>query len=157
MDQDYERGSPGARSGAGASGRAGGDAGGTEGIGSLISGTIRDMQDLVRAEVQLAKAELKEDAKGIGAGAGMLAAGAFVGLVGLVWLVFAAIHLVDKAIEELWLSAGIVSLVLLAIAAILAQRGRSTLRASNLKPEQTIETLREDQRWAKHQIDSVKR
>jgi uncharacterized membrane protein YqjE len=134
-----------------------GGAGAADGIGSLISGTIKDLQDLVRAEIQLAKAELKDEAKAIGSGAGMLAAGVFVGLAGLVWLVYAVIHLVDKALEELWLSAGIVSLALLAVAAILALRGKAKLSATNLKPEQTIETLREDQQWAKTQIDSVKR
>ena len=134
-----------------------GSGGAADGIGSLISGTIKDLQDLVRAEIQLAKAELKDEAKAIGSGAGMLAAGAFVGLAGLVWLVYAVIHLVDKALEELWLSAGIVSLALLAVAAILALRGKAKLSATNLKPEQTIETLKEDQQWAKTQIDSVKR
>jgi len=148
MDQDD------ARRAAGSGGNASDQA---EGIGSLISGTLKDLQDLVRAEVRLAKTELTDDAKGMASGAGILAAGAFIGLVGFVWLIYALIHVVDKALEELWLSAGIVSLVLLAIAAILAQRGRSKLQASSLKPEQTIETLKEDQQWAKTRIDSVKK
>lgn len=131
--------------------------GSADGIGSLISGTLKDLQDLVRAEVQLAKTELRDNAKEMGSGAGLLAAGAFVGLVGLIWLVYAIIHVVDKALEELWLSAGIVSLVLLVIGAIVAQQGRSKLQASSLKPDQTIDTLKEDQQWAKTQIDSVKK
>jgi hypothetical protein len=35
--------------------------------------------------------------------------------------------------------------------------GKRRLDASNLKPEQTIETLKEDREWAKQQINSVKK
>jgi len=157
MSQNYERGS--SRSNFGSAPSAGMDdnAEGREGIGSLVSGLVKDMQDLVRAEIQLAKTELKEDAAGLGKGVGYLAAGVFVGLVGFFYVIFALIHLLDKALEELWLSAGIVSVVLLAIAAILAMSGRKKMQASSPKPDQTIETLKEDQQWAKQQINSVKR
>jgi hypothetical protein len=155
MSQEFERGAP--RPTYQASSGSGSSAEGGEGIGSLVSGLLKDLQDLVRAEIQLAKTELKEDATGAGKGIGAIAAGAFVGLVGFFYLIFACIHLLDKALEELWLSAGIVSLVLLAIAAILALNGRKKLQASSLKPDQTIETLKEDQQWAKQQISSVKK
>ncbi len=155
MSQEFERGAPRptyqTTSGSGASSEGG------EGIGSLVSGLLKDLQDLVRAEIQLAKTELKEDATGAGKGIGAIGAGVFVGLVGFFYLIFAVIHLLDKALEELWLSAGIVSLVLLAIAAMLALSGRKKLQASSLKPDQTIETLKEDQQWAKQQISSVKK
>jgi len=134
-----------------------GPADANEGLGSLISGTIKDLQDLVRAEVQLAKTELKEDAAAMGKAAGTIAAGALVGLVGFIFLMLGVTYLLNEWIEELWISAGIVALALLLIAAILAASGRSKLRAGNLKPEQTIETLKEDQAWAKQQINSVKR
>ncbi len=128
-----------------------------EGLGSLISGTIKDLQELMRAEVQLAKTELKEDAAAAGRGIAVIAAGAVVGLVGFIFLMLALTYLLNEWIEELWVSAGIVALGLLVVAAILAQVGRSRLSAADLKPERTIETLKEDQRWAKQQIDSVKR
>ena len=132
-------------------------AGAPEGLGSLITGVIKDLQDLVRAEIQLAKTEVKEDATAAGKGIAYIAAGALIGLVGFIFLMLAATYLLNEWIEELWISAGIVALALLLIAAILASSGRSKLRAGNLKPEQTIETLKEDQAWAKQQINSVKR
>ena len=55
-----------------------GAGGGPGGIGSLISGTIKDLQELVRAEVQLAKTELKEDAAAAGRAVAVIAAGAVV-------------------------------------------------------------------------------
>ncbi|MDP9363698.1 MAG: phage holin family protein [Chloroflexota bacterium] len=131
-------------------------AGAPEGLGALISGVIKDLQDLLRAEVQLAKTELREDATGIGKALAFIAAGAFIGLVGLIFLIQAIVWILDEFVND-WLAATIVAVALLAIAAILALSGRSKLSATNLKPEQTIETLKEDQQWAKQQINSAKR
>jgi len=128
-----------------------------EGLGSLISGTIKDLQELVRAEVQLAKTELKDDAAAAGRAFAVIAAGAMVGLVGFIVLMFALAYLLYEWVRELWLATGIVGLALAVVAAVLAQSGRSKLSAANLKPERTIETLKEDQAWAKQQINSVKR
>ncbi len=131
-------------------------AGAPEGLGSLITGIIKDLQDLMRAEVQLAKTELREDASAAGKALALIAAGAFIGLVGFIFLIQAIVWILDEFVND-WIAAGIVALALLAIAAILALSGRSKLSQANLKPEQTIETLKEDQAWAKQQINSVKR
>jgi uncharacterized membrane protein YqjE len=125
-----------------------------EGIGSLISGLLKDLQDLVRAEVQLAKTELKEDATEIGGAIGFIAGGALVGLVGFIFLMLALTYLLARWLE-LWVSALIVGAVLVIIAAALVASGRGKLSAANLKPEQTMATLKEDQEWAKQQINSV--
>ena len=127
-----------------------------EGLGSLISGTIKDLQELMRAEVQLAKTELKEDAATAGRGVSVIAAGALVGLVGFIFLMLAVTYLLDRWFSQ-WVSAGIVGLALAVIAAILVSSGRSRLSAANFKPQQTIDTLKEDKEWAKQQINSVKR
>ncbi len=126
-------------------------------IGELASGIIGDLQGIVRGEVQLAKAELREDAKTAARAAGMLAAGAFLGLVGFTFLMLAVAYVLFEAGLDRWLAVGIVAVALLVLAAILAMVGRSRLSAANLKPEQTIESLKEDQAWAKSQIESVKR
>ena len=130
--------------------------GAPEGLGSLISGIIKDLQDLLRAEVQLAKTEVKEDATAAGKAIAFIAAGAFVGLVGFIFLIQAIVWILDEFMND-WLAATIVAVALLAIAAILALSGKNKLSATNLKPEQTIETLKEDQQWAKQQINSAKR
>jgi len=131
-------------------------AGAPEGLGSLITGIIKDLQDLLRAEVQLAKTELKEDVTAAGKGIGYIAGGAMIGLVSFIFLMLAVTYLLDKWVDR-WVGAAIVGVVLAVIAAILAMSGKRKLSAGNMKPEQTIETLKEDQEWAKQQINSVKR
>lgn len=130
--------------------------GAPEGLGTMIGGIIGDLQEIVRGEVQLAKTELKEDASTIGRGAGFLAGAALIGLVGFIFLMLAVTYLLDEWVDR-WIAAGIVAVVLLIIAAILAQSGRSQLKSASLKPEQTIETLKEDKEWASRQIKSAKR
>lgn len=125
-------------------------------VGTLVAGVIGDLQSLVRSEVQLAKTELKEEARELGAGAGMLAAGALVGLVGFIFLMLGVTYLLNKSIE-MWLAAGIVGVVLLLIAAMVATSGKNKLSAANLKPAQTIESMKENQEWASRQIKSVKK
>jgi uncharacterized membrane protein YqjE len=88
----------------------------------------------------------------------MLATGAFLGLIGLTFLMLAIAYvLYEEAGLDRWLAVGIVAVALLALAAILALVGKGRLSAASLKPEQTIESLKEDQEWAKQQISSVKR
>lgn len=128
----------------------------SEGIGSLIAGLLKDLQDLVRAEVQLAKTELKEDATAAGRGIGFIAGGGLIGLVGFIFLMLALTYFLNRWLAE-WLSALLVGAVLVGIAAILFFNGRDKLSAASLTPDQTIATLKEDQEWAKQQINSVKR
>lgn len=125
-----------------------------EGFGTLISEILADLQGIVRGEVALAKAELKEDAGVIGKAAGSLAAGALVALVGFIFLMLGVTYLLNKSLE-MWISAGIVGLALLIIGAILVMSGKNKLSAASLKPTRTIDSIKEDQEWASQQIKSV--
>jgi uncharacterized membrane protein YqjE len=130
--------------------------GGGDSLGSLVTGIVEDLQHVVRGEVQLAKTELKEDAGKLGKGAGMLAAGAMVGLVGFTFLMLALTYLLNKSMQ-MWLAAGTVGLALVILAAIVAMTGKNQMSAANLKPQQTIDSVKEDQEWASHQIKSVRK
>ncbi|MDQ4045427.1 MAG: phage holin family protein, partial [Chloroflexota bacterium] len=76
---------------------------GGEGLGTLVTGIVEDLQNIVRGEVQLAKTELKEDASKIGKAVAMLAAGGILALVGFNFLMWTAIFLLDEWIEEIWI------------------------------------------------------
>lgn len=128
----------------------------TEGIAALLAGVVRDLQELVRAEIALAKTEMKEDAQSAGKAVGAMVAGGLVGLVGFVFLMGAAMWALALVLP-LWASALVVGVVLAAVAAALALWGKKELAAANMAPERTIETLKEDQAWARRQISSVKR
>jgi uncharacterized membrane protein YqjE len=126
-----------------------------EGVAPLISDLLKDLQDLVRGEFKLAKVELRESVSNASRGAGMIAAGAVVCLVGFIVLMLGVAYLLDLWMP-MWVAAGIVGIVLLVIGAIVALSGKSSLSSQNLTPDQTIDSLKEDQTWAKQEIKSVK-
>jgi len=125
-----------------------------ESLGSLVTGIVEDLQNIVRGELALAKTELKDEAAGIGRGVGMLAAGAIVGLVAFIFLMLGLTYLINRWLT-MWQSAAIVGAGLLIIALILLMVGRSKVSSASLTPTQTIDSLKEDQEWASQQIKSV--
>jgi hypothetical protein len=106
-------------------------------LGQLVAQASEDLSGIVRAEIALAKAELRTDAKNAAVGGGMFGAAGYLGLLATVTLVIAAAYGLVAAGLAPWLSFLIVTVVLLLIAAVLALIGRSRVR--KLKPpERTI-------------------
>lgn len=122
---------------------------GDQSIGDLIGEIGQDLSKLVRDEIELAKAEIKQESAKAGKAVGMLGGAGYAGhvvlLLGSLTLVFALANVMDLA----W-AALIVTALWAVVGAVLYSMGRKRLRAVNLKPEQTVETLKEDARWAQH-------
>ena len=121
-------------------------------LGDLFSDLSRETTTLVRQEVQLAKAELTQSATEAARGIGMLVAGGAVAYAGLLFLLLAIVFGLIEAGWDAWVSALAVGLVVVAIGAVLVLRARESLKPANLAPRRTVETLKEDQEWAKEQI-----
>jgi uncharacterized membrane protein YqjE len=117
--------------------------------GELLKELSQQNGTLVRQEVELAKAELAQKGKELGAGAGLLIGAAVVALLALGALTACLIAALASAVAT-WLAALIVAVVYLAIAGVLAVVGRGRIqKAAPPAPEQTIETVKEDVQWAK--------
>jgi uncharacterized membrane protein YqjE len=115
----------------------------------LLKDLSQQTGTLVRQEVDLAKAELTEKGKQLGAGAGLVIGAAVVALLALGALTACLIAALASAVPT-WLAALIVAVVYAAIAGALAVVGRGRIqRAAPPAPEQTIETVKEDVQWAK--------
>jgi len=119
-------------------------------LGSLVSSLTSDMSKLMRQELTLAKAELREEAKEGGKAAGMLGGAAFAAWMTALFLSVTLMWLLDKAMD-LTLAALIVTLIWGIAAAVLGLNGKKKLQALNPKPEQTIDSLKEDAQWLKAQ------
>jgi MFS family permease len=125
-------------------------------VGDLVKQLATQTSTLVRQELDLAKAELSEKGRVAGQGAGMLGGGAVVGLLAGGALTACLILALDRAVAD-WLAALIVAVVLGAVAAVLAMRGRDRVKqATPPVPEQTVETFKEDVEWAKTQTPSAR-
>lgn len=118
-------------------------------IGELLSATTRDLSDLFRKEVELAKVELRDEAKKAGKAGAMFGAAAVFGFLCLMLLCFAAAWGLSEIVPE-GVAFLIVAVVIGIVAAVLAMTGKKRM-AEVEGPRQTIETLQEDVQWAKQQ------
>ena len=126
------------------------------GIGELVKDLASQTSTLVRQEIKLAQAEVTQKGKLAGKGAGMLAGAGAAALLGLGALTALLIVALDSFLP-LWLAALIVTVLWLAIAAVLAAAGRKALQSATPPAPQTVETVKEDIQWAKTQTGSAKR
>ncbi|WP_406635046.1 phage holin family protein [Pseudarthrobacter quantipunctorum] len=110
-------------------------------LGELLGDVTRDLSTLMRQEVELAKAELKQSATKAGKGSGMLAG---AGVAGHFVLLFLSLGLMFAlgALMPLGWAALIVAVIWGIIAAVLASIGRKELKQIKGLP-QTGETLSE--------------
>jgi hypothetical protein len=124
--------------------------------GELFKQLSEQTSTLVRQEVELAKLELAEKGKQAGIGAGMFGGAGLVAALSLAALTAAAIAGLSEAMD-VWLAALIVGVTYLAIGGVLALLGRNRVQQGMPpKPEQTVETVKEDVEWARNQAKSVR-
>jgi len=119
-------------------------------LGEIIGKLTSDFTDLMRAEIALAKVEVKEEAAEAGKGVGMLAG---AGVAGHFLLLFASVALMF--LLDVWLPIGwaafVVALLWGAVAAVLASSGKKNLKKATTDPmHDTVQTLKEDAQWAKN-------
>ena len=106
-------------------------------LGQLVAQASDDLSGIVRAEIALAKAELRGDVKNAALGGGLFGAAGSLGLLASILLVIAAAYGLVAAGLAPWLAFLIVAVVLLLIAGILALVGKSRLGKLG-PPERTI-------------------
>jgi uncharacterized membrane protein YqjE len=125
-------------------------------IGELLKQLADETATLVRRELDLAKAEMREKAGKAGPGFGMWGASGVTALLALGSLTAFLILALDGAMPN-WLAALIVGLVYAAVAGVLYLRGKRRVEeAGSPMPEKTIESVKEDVQWAKHPTTSAK-
>jgi uncharacterized membrane protein YqjE len=110
---------------------------------------ISDIGDLLRAELRLARREIRSDVNTLLMGAVWMAIGGVAVFLGITYLLLAAIFALANTMS-LGLAAFIVGVVVLIVGAILAWVGWGKLKSINPLPEQTVDTLREDAEWLRN-------
>jgi len=118
----------------------------TKPLSGLLRDVLTDLQEIVRSEVRLARAEVREEA-GKAANAGKLsAAGAVFALYGGGFLLLAIVRLLETQMAT-WLSALLVAVASGILGAALLAAGRKRLKDVKAKPEKTIDSVKENLQW----------
>ncbi len=79
-------------------------------LGQLVADATADVQEIVRAEIALAKAELAQDAKRVGVGAGMFGAAGYLGFLASIYATCLIACFASRRMGAVWallLSAGV--------------------------------------------------
>ena len=119
-------------------------------LGAIVSDISADLSTLVRQEMELARTELKQEARRVGKGAGMFGGAGVAGHLTLWFLSLALVYLLDNWMP-VELAALIVGVVWGVVAAVLAMQGRKEMKEADPQLPKTQQSLKEDVRWAKEQ------
>jgi len=115
----------------------------------VLEDVVGNVQGIIRSEVRLAKAEIKEESTKAGRAASVLGSGAVLGLYALGFLLL-AVFFGLRFLVPAWAAAAILAVFVGVIAGILTMLGMSRMKHINPRPEKTIQTIKEDIEWAKH-------
>jgi len=120
-------------------------------LGDLFSELAAETGTLVRQEVSLAQAELTAKASIVGKNVGFLAVGGAVAYAGLLAIVAGVILALSSFIPA-WLAAILVGAVIGIASYVLISSALTELKKTSLKPEESVESIKEDAQWLKNQV-----
>lgn len=125
---------------------------------------LRELRDetttLLRQEVALAKAELKENASRLTSHAVQIAIGGFVGYAGVIVLLIGLGLLigsllvragVDRDLAQ-WLAPAVLGGVVALIGWALVARAKRAIATDDLAPRRAMESMRENKEWAQNKL-----
>lgn len=111
-------------------------------VGDLMGRVSRDLSTLMRQELALAQAELKQEARKAGKAAGGFGAAGFAGYMVLLFLSVALWAGLSNVMDSGWAGV-IVAVVWAVIGAIAFVVGRNNARRTHPTPERTVDTLKQ--------------
>lgn len=126
-------------------------------LGELFRELAQESATLVRQEMALAKVEMKENIRHATKDVVMIAVGGGLLLVGLLTLTAFLVAALGDLLDNYWLGALIVGVVFAGIGGLLAMKYLGDLKNDDLKPDQTIQTLKEDKQWLQSEMQEAKR
>jgi len=118
-------------------------------VTSLVTGIVGDAQELMKQQMALFKAEVREDMRKTTEAATSMGAGVAATLVGGIVLCFALAHLLHWALPnvDLWVWYAVVGGVVTAVGVGLTCTAIQKFRSFNPLPDQTAEALKENLEW----------
>jgi hypothetical protein len=121
------------------------------GFKDLLRTLSRGVGVLLRQEVEFAKVEVSKQMAHARKGVILLAVGGILGFSGFLVLLAAAVAALALVVP-LWLSALLIGLAISGTGVILLLSGKNELKPENLKPQKTIDVVKEDISWMKSQL-----
>jgi uncharacterized membrane protein YqjE len=112
-----------------------------------------DLGDLLKTEMELARAETREQVQNLTRLAIWGAVALVTSIVLVVWIALTATYALSEAMDD-WLAALIVTVVLGLIVGTAAMLAKARLGQVSIMPKRTVNAVKEDMQWAKQQLKS---
>ena len=117
-------------------------------LSDILQDAIRNIQEIVRSEVRLAKTEIREEVVKAKSSALLLGAGTVTAMFSVLMILFAAVYALSLVLQT-WAAALIVGSALAIVAALMVTTGRARLKQIHPTPDHTIESIKENVEWVK--------
>jgi hypothetical protein len=128
-------------------------------LGDLFRELSTETRELLKKEVELAKAEMSEKASRVGGDVGAIALGGGMALVGSLALLYAAIAGLTALLDTflplgvaVWLAPLIIGGALVFLGYGRITKALADLKETSLAPRQTTQSLQENKQWLKAKI-----
>jgi hypothetical protein len=119
--------------------------------GDIVQDALNHVGDIVRGEIRLARAEIREKAGKAGKAGGLAGGAAFCGLMAGICLVGACVAALALAMP-VWAAALVMCFLLGCTGAALYAGARARFKQIDPKPEMTVQTAKDTLQWAKHRM-----
>lgn len=121
---------------------------GDRSIAAVFQDILRNVQEIVRSEVRLAKAEVRDEASKALSSTAWLVGGAVAGQLALLFALWTITYALALVIP-MWAAALAVSGVMAVVAAVLLKVGFRRFALVHTEPERTVATIKENVAWVR--------
>jgi hypothetical protein len=118
-------------------------------LSDVLQDILRNLQDIVRSEVRLAKVEIRDDAKRAASSAVWIAAGTIGALSAWAFLLWTITFALSTRMS-MWAATLVVAVVLAGAAIVLIVGGIRRMKRIHPIPERTIASIKENVEWMRH-------
>jgi hypothetical protein len=119
-------------------------------ISAVLKDIVAHVQHLIRAEMRLARAEVREEVSKAKRGAILLAAGSVGAIFALGFVLLAVVYAL-AGVMPAWGAALVVGIAMALIGGVLVSAGTKQFKQVTIPPPRTVATVQENVQWAKSQ------
>jgi len=117
-------------------------------ISDVVQDIIRNIQEMLRSEVRLAKTELREEAAKAKSAGILLGGGAVSAFFAIFFLLLMTVYALTRVMPD-WSAALIVAGLMAIVAGLMLSAGMKRFKQVHPTPERTVENIKENVEWVK--------
>ncbi|MCU1237163.1 MAG: hypothetical protein JWP63_5130 [Candidatus Solibacter sp.] len=123
---------------------------GERSFSELLQDIVRNIQEILRSEIRLAKTEIGQELVKTKSAGALLGGGAVAGLFATFFALLALVYGLTRVMPD-WAAALVVAVVMGVAAAIALTAGKKQLKQVHATPDKTLHSIKENVEWVQQQ------